>query len=84
MHGSPSYVWEQKLKQTKIVLKNWLRVPLSSPSLSRKDNVDKLSKIHIGMENGDVSLSQITLEREAQYLTSHAFRVEEEHLRLKS
>ena len=36
------------------------------------------------MENCDVSLSQIALEREAQYLTSQAFRVEEEHLRLKS
>ena len=36
------------------------------------------------MENCDISLSQIALEREAQYLTSQAFKVEEEHLRLKS
>ena len=72
------------MKQTKIALKNWFIVPLSSPSLSRKDNVDKLAKIQIGMENCDISLSQIALEREAQYLTSQAFRVEEEHLRLKS
>ena len=84
MHSSPSFVWEQKLKQTKIALKKWLRVPLPSPSLSRKDNVEKLATIQIGMEKCDVSLSQIALEREVQYLTSQSFRLEEEHLRLKS
>ena len=69
--------------QTKKALKKWLRVPLPSPSLSRKDNVEKLATIQIGMENYHVSLSQIALEREARYLTSQYFRLEEEHLRLK-
>ena len=40
VHGSPSYVWEKKLMQTKNALKKWLRVPLPSPSLSRKDSVE--------------------------------------------
>ena len=84
VHGSPSFVWEHKLMQTKNVLKKWLRVPLPSPLLSRKDRVDKLIAIQIGMENCDISLSQIALEREAQFLTTQSFRLEEDHLRLKS
>ena len=66
------------------MLKKWLRVPLPSPSLSRKDSVDKLAAIQIGMENCDISLSQIALQREAQFLTTQSFRLEEDHLRLKS
>ena len=82
--GSPSFVFEQKLKKTKLALKKWVKTPLSSPTTSRKERVSKLFAIQIGMENCEITTSQLALEQLAQFKTSQSFRHEEEHLRLKS
>jgi len=37
--GSPSYVWEQKLKATKYALKNWIKKPVHTPTEQRKESV---------------------------------------------
>ena len=40
--GSPSYVWEQKLKATKLALKEWVKSPSNSPTALRKVVVQQL------------------------------------------
>ena len=37
IEGSPSFIWEQKLKNTKIALKNWANKSLNSPISNRKN-----------------------------------------------
>ena len=44
----------------------------------------ELSVIQIGMEDRDIYISHLALEKLAQFNTSQSFRQEEEHLRLKS
>ena len=46
--------------------------------------MSELSTIQIGMEDRDITISQLTLEQIAQFNTSQSFREEEEHLRLKT
>ena len=40
--GSPSYVWEQKLKRLKFALKRWIKKPLSTPFSHMKESVHAL------------------------------------------
>lgn len=35
--GSPSYVWEEKIKNTKKALKEWIKKVASSPTNQRKE-----------------------------------------------
>ena len=37
--GSPSYVWEQKMKLTKIALKSWIKSPLQNPTRNKVETV---------------------------------------------
>ena len=48
--GSPSFVWEQKMKHTKIALKLWVKTPLPSPTSNRKDRVAELADLQFKME----------------------------------
>ena len=41
--GSPSYVWEHKLKHTKYALKSWIKTPLTTPMSSRKESARVLA-----------------------------------------
>ena len=49
--GSPSFVWEQKLKLTKAALKRWIKMPIKNPSRSREETVQALADIQLSMEN---------------------------------
>ena len=82
--GSPNFLFEQKLKNTKLMLKKWVKSPLPSPTTNRKGSVSELFAIQIGMENCEITSSQLALKQLAQFKSSQSFRHEEEHLRLKS
>ena len=82
--GSPNFVFERKLKNTKIAFKQWVKSPLSTPMSSRMENVAALFAIQIGMEERETTSSKKSQEQFAQYKTTQYFRKEEEHLRLKS
>ena len=43
--GSPSYVWEQKLKLTKPALKSWIKAPLQNPTRFMVETVQALADI---------------------------------------
>ena len=60
--GSPSYVWEQKLKLTKIALKSWIKAPLQNPTRFRVDIVQALAEIQLSMENTEISKYQLRVE----------------------
>ena len=82
--GSPSFVWEQKLKATKYALKSWVKTPLHTPTTMKQEHVVKLTIIELGMEDGEITKTQLSLEQFAQIKTSQSFQLEEKHLRLKS
>ena len=84
VNGSPSFVREQKLKNTKHALKKWVKNSFNSPTTSRLENVIELSEIRLEMETSDITKPQLTFEHLAQIKTSLAFCQEEEYLHLKS
>ena len=45
VEGSLSFVWEQKLKNTKYALKNWAKKPLNTLTSSRQEKVLELLEI---------------------------------------
>ena len=49
--GSPSYVWEHKLKLTKLALKSWLKNHNNTPTSQRKETVQLLEDLQLEMEN---------------------------------
>eukprot|EP00253_Pinus_taeda_P023152 PITA_23152 len=82
--GSPSYVWEKKLKATKLALKNWIKKPLHTPTEQRKELVQALQNLQTEMENIDITADLLEKETKAQCSAHHTFRKEEEYWRLKS
>ena len=78
--GSPKYVWEQKLKKTKNALKSWVKTPQNTPTSIRHERVAKLSTIQLGMEDIEITKSQLSLEQSTQFRTSQSFSKKEEHL----
>ena len=44
----------------------------------------ELSEIQLGMEESEITKSQLALEQSTQIKTYHSFQLEEEYLRLKS
>ena len=57
---------------------------MNSPSTTRQARVPELSTIQLGMEDKEITNSQLALEKAAQFKTTQSFRQEEEFLRLKS
>ena len=82
--GSPCSIWEHKLKNTKFDLKNWVKKPLNIPTISRKERVLELSEVQLGMEEREITKSQLALEQFALTKTTQSFHQEEEYVRLKS
>ena len=82
--GSPNFLSKMKLKQTKSVLKEWIKFSSHSPISDRILVVARLDEIQMLMEDVEISPSIPTEEQEAQLNASKAFRKEEEYWRLKS
>ena len=72
IEGSPSFIWEQKLKNTKIALKNWTKKSLNSPISSRQKHVQELADIQLKMEDVKITKVQLSLEQ-SQIKTFHSF-----------
>ena len=71
--GSPSYVWEQKLKRTKYALKAWIKKTLINPSSSRIESVKELAEIQYSLEKFDISHSLLKMEKLAQAKSYQSF-----------
>ena len=55
--GSPTYVWEQKLKNTNSALKIWIKNPHITPASSRHLKVIELSEFQFEMEEREITKS---------------------------
>ena len=84
VNGSPSFVWEQKLKTTKTALKEWVKTPSNPYSTKRKEVVQQLADLQMDMESQDITTQILEKEQVAQYATYKAYRHEEEYWKLKS
>eukprot|EP00253_Pinus_taeda_P023771 PITA_23771 len=58
VYGSPSFVWEQKLKNVKIALKAWIKKSMQSPNRERKEAVTHLEGIQFDMEDTVPSVTE--------------------------
>eukprot|EP00253_Pinus_taeda_P032424 PITA_32424 len=63
--GSSSYVWEQKLKATKLALKEWIRKPAPNPTSQRKEIVKLLETLQVEMESRDITPTLLHKELKA-------------------
>ena len=48
--GLSNFVWERKLKNTKVSLKEWIKLSRSNPISERKEALKKLAEIQLEME----------------------------------
>ena len=82
--GSPSYVWEHKLKATKLALKEWVKYLSNSLTALRKVVVQQLADLQLELESSDITIQALEKEKETQYVSFQSFKHEEEYWRLKS
>eukprot|EP00253_Pinus_taeda_P012315 PITA_12315 len=83
VHGSPFFVWEEKIRSLKRNLKVWAK-RLQTPTSKRKENTDRLAAHQIEMEQIPVSQGMLLKEIELQKEVHRASREEEEYWRQKS
>ena len=82
--GSPSFVWEHKLKSTKLALKWWIKKKNNTPSSHQRDSIQLLAYLQMEMESKDITNIEIEKEQVAQINSFRSFRQEEEYWRIKS
>ena len=51
--GSPSYIWETKLKTTRVRVKDWAKANYKEPQREKEELQQELAKIQEEMENKD-------------------------------
>eukprot|EP00253_Pinus_taeda_P015595 PITA_15595 len=78
VNGSPSYMWEQKLKKVKSALKLWIKKSIQPPNRQRKEAISQLEGIQFEMENTFPSASELAQEKTAQKNVYCSFRKEED------
>ena len=71
---SPSYVWEQKLKATKIALKDWIKNLNNTPSYHIKEIIQQLLDLQMEMERGDIKTIDLKREQVAQHTSFDPFK----------
>jgi len=81
---SPTYVWEEKLRKTKINLKPWAKKHLNPPSIEKKETIQQLQSLYQKLEESQVTEEDIVQERKLTSILHKVNRQEEEQWRLKS
>ena len=74
--GSPNFVWEIKLENTKDVLKKWVKLSQKNPISDRKEALEKLEEIQMEMDNSQISPDLLEKEKRAQFSSFRALRRE--------
>ena len=82
--GSTSYIWESKLRETHLALKNWAKLSFKGPTFQKKQIQDDLVYFQKRMEDEEVTLLALNQEKELNIRMLRAIRNEEEELRLES
>ena len=63
---SPSFVWEKKLKATKIALKDWVKKPNNTPTRHKKEIVQLLENMQLELESKEITCSELEKEQASQ------------------
>ena len=72
--GSPNYVWERKLINTKVALKNWVKLTQKNPTSERKEALQNLEKIQLEMEETEITPALLAKEQNALSISFQVFR----------
>ena len=67
VNRSPSFVWEHKLKATKIALKEWVKSPSNTLTAHRKYFVQHLEYLQLDLESRDITNQELEKEQAAQF-----------------
>ena len=78
IHGSPSYIWESKLKATRLALKNWAKLSFKGPTFQKKQIQDDLVTFQKRMEDEEVTLVALNQEKELNMRMLRVSKKEEE------
>ena len=65
--GSPNFIWERKLKNTKFALKEWIKQSLHSPFSVRKQALENLAAIQLEMEESEITPTMLEIEQKGQF-----------------
>ena len=83
VNGSPFFVWEEKLKRVKVMLKICAKT-LPNPATKRKKIQSSLELHHLQVEETEITKEDLDKEKQLQQKFHKACLVEEEYWRLKS
>jgi hypothetical protein len=64
-NGSPTFVWESKLKAVKLVLKEWDKSTFTPPNKERQSKLSELTEIQKKIENEEVTQETLIGQKEA-------------------
>eukprot|EP00253_Pinus_taeda_P015950 PITA_15950 len=81
--GSPFFVWEEKLRRVKAMLKNWAKT-LPNPATERKKFQNSLETQHLHLEATEITKEELDKESQIQQKFQKVCLAEEEFWRLKS
>ena len=65
--GSSNFVWERKLKNTKVALKVWAKLTQKNPVSERKEALENLENIQMEMEDSEITPALLEKEQQAQF-----------------
>ena len=82
--GSPSYIWESKLRKVRYELKAWVQTKYKNTSSREIQLQSGLANLHSKMEKEEITHLFIRQEKELNLNILNATRCEEEELRVKS
>jgi len=82
--GTPTFIWEHKLKLVKRALKEWVKTSYSSPSREKELLKAQLEETQSKMEVATITVDIQAMETLIQQKLQKAIRNEEETWRLKS
>ena len=65
--GSPTFIWETKIKATKVSLKDWAKNRYKEPHKEKEDIKNELKKIQEELESSDSTIEKQAREKEVQW-----------------
>ena len=70
--GSPSFIWESKLRRIRSVLKAWVKLEYTSVSSKKIQLQTELSSLHSRMEREEITTFLISQEKDIEFKDSQS------------
>lgn len=82
--GSPSFIWERKLRNVKNAHKNWAKTQYEEPKAKKREVKDKIEELHYALEKQEYYQAEKNQEENLYSQLYSIRREEEEKWRIKS